>query len=171
MSRWDSSTGTLLFWPDRSCLDGAAAVLQALDPHRIRVLDEDWHNPMEWLDPKGQGVFIRLVPLTPFSDDDALGWGGIDWDTPEKAEAVLHVAESLALRTRNRWFALCDYQGWEDDCTEVVEVASFAEFRSLLAQTSARGARAGRHRDDQERQHPVECHVYKVHGPPWMPAS
>ena len=80
-----SSTGTLLFWPDRSCLDGAEGVLEALEPHRIRFLDDDWHNPMEWLDRTGQGVFVRLVPLTPFSDDDALGWGGIDWDAPDKA--------------------------------------------------------------------------------------
>ena len=82
---------------------------------------------------------------------------------------MLHVAESLALRTQNRWFALCDYQGCEDHCAEVVEVASFAEFRSLLAETSARGARAGRHRDGASRVHPAGCRVYKVHGPPWTP--
>ena len=96
MSRWDSSTGTLLFWPDRACLREAKGLLSLLPPARIRVSDDDWHNPIAWLDPHSRGAFLRLMPLTPFSDADELGWGPIDWDNAGQAEAVLAVAEGLA---------------------------------------------------------------------------
>lgn len=69
------------------------------------------------------------------------------------------------MRTVNRWYALCDYQGWDDECTQVTEVPSFEGFRALLQETASRGVRKGRNRDLRHRVHPAECHVYKVQAP------
>jgi hypothetical protein len=76
----------------------------------IRVAQGEWNNPIAWLD-KGKGAFLRLQAHHPRAPQ----WpdlGGIDWDNAEQADAVLGPAEALARRTYNRWYAVCDYEGW-----------------------------------------------------------
>lgn len=126
MSRWGDSTGTILYWPDRAATVGADDVLSSLAEVSIRLAHADWNNPVAWLG-GGSGVFIRLQAHHPRAPQQP-HWGGVDWGRSEQAESVLHVAETLALRTRNRWYALCDYEGWDDACTRVVDVPSFDAF-------------------------------------------
>ncbi len=172
MSRWDSSTGTLLYLPDRSCTKDASGILAALGRAALEVVKDDvWHNPIEWLDARHQGVFIRVLPIKQDRYGVWRGWGGIYWDNAAQVEALLSVAESLTMRTVNRWYALCDYEGWDDECTQTTEVPSFEDFRALLKEMSPRAVRAGPKRGKPERLHPAECHVYRVHGPPWTPTD
>lgn len=166
MSRFDSSTGTLLYLPEAACLAGADDVLRPLAAANVRIETSEFHNPMAWLDDGHTGTFLRLLPFNP-SAPERLSWGGINWDDESQTQAVLEVAESLALRTRNRWYALCQYQGWDEECTAVTEAASLEEFRELLRETE-RPRRRGRHRDTPPpKRHPKECRVYKVRGPTW----
>lgn len=167
MSRYDSSTGTLLYLPDAACLAGADDVQRLLAAANVRVEEDEFHNPIAWLDVGHTGAFLRLLPFNP-SAPERLGWGGINWDDESQSQAVLDVAESLALRTPNRWYALSQYQGWDEQCTAVTEVASFEEFRALLRETEP-SQRRGQHRDNPPRTHPRECHVYRVRGPAWSP--
>lgn len=159
MSRYDDSTGTLLYFPDAAASALTDAERGVLQKAGLQLLDQDpryVNNPLAWLDATGTGLVLRLY--------DA--WGGLNWDDPDQIEAVWTVAEAACLRSRNRWYALCNYQGYEDECREVREHADFASIRSEMARLNER-------RQSKKKMlrviSPDECVVHKVWGPPWTP--
>ncbi|HVF75428.1 MAG TPA: hypothetical protein VM938_10300 [Acidimicrobiales bacterium] len=161
MTYWGSSAGTLLFLPDPACaLDVEDLAILAAGNVQVVANDDYWHNPMAWFDSRGDGLFLRLSRVPPHYGD------GIRWGDREQEDAVLHVAERATLRSRRRWYALCEYGGWDEECRDMCEHPTFEDFRDELRRLEEQRLHA---KPRHQTWGPPDCVIHKVHGPPWMP--
>ncbi len=127
--RYDA-TSTLLYIPEASCLEASDKLIDALHSASLQVETAASPNPIAWLDRSHTGVFLRLHQ-SPVSRRRREG-EGVEWEDDDQADAVLALAEALALRTKDRWYALFQNDGRDEECTEVLNVSSFEAFRALL---------------------------------------
>ena len=164
------SSGTLLYLPDGQSSAPTDEDCAQLALKNVSVTRHgDWHNPIEWLDAHGRGCTLRLVGTEPHQPERLL-WAEIGWDDQDRIEAVLWLAETLALRSRNRWYAICAYDGFSAECRPTREHPTFEAFRLALPELiieqhqPAPGPQQGVWPESDDR-----CVVHKVWGPAWTP--
>lgn len=164
------SSATLLYLPDRRASTPTDEDCELLAAHHVAVArGDDWHNPIAWLDSHGRGCTLHLVRTEPNSPTVYVR-GDISWDDQHRVEAVLWLAETLALRSRNRWYAICAYDGFSAECRPTREHQTFEEFRRALPEliveqnSPGPGPHQGVWPDSDDR-----CVVHKVWGPTWTP--
>src|SRR5687768_3285629 len=126
------SSATLLYLPDRQSSTPTDEDRARLAAANVAVATgDDWHNPIAWLDSHGRGCTLHLVQTEPHRPE-RLRPGDISWTDHDRVEAVLWLAETLALRSRNRWYALCAYDGFSAECLPTREHPTFEAFRGAL---------------------------------------